>query len=176
MEENLEHSDWLKGIKETGFTTPSNYFDGLNESIQAKLALENLRESVGETGLSVPDGYFEQLQTRILAQTTGISLRKPEPALLRLWHSKMLKYASAACFVIVASIGTLYYNQQPEQKPAVLTEEMATEQMLYDIDEELIIEHIENNSASLPKVSASEVAMESYILNNYSQNELVTDF
>lgn len=175
MEENLEHSDWMKEMKDTGFTTPSNYFEGLNQSIQAKLSMERLKVSVQEDGFTVPTGYFEQLQSGILAKTTDIVQSRPEPKLVKLWHSKLLKYASAACFVIVAGIGTLYYNQQTEHTSVAMTEEMATEQMLYDIDEEVIIEHIEANSNQLPKASASEIAMENYILNNYSQNELVAD-
>lgn len=175
MEENLEHSDWLKG-KNTGFTTPSNYFEGLSEGIQARLAEEKLKSTVTDNGFAVPEGYFDRLQADILSKISGSSLARPEPKLLRLWHSKLLKYASAACFLIIAGIGTLYYNQQPEAVAVSMTEDMATEQMLYDIDEDVIIEHIETNAALLPKATASEIAMENYILNNYSQNDLETDF
>lgn len=175
MEENLEHRDWMEGMKDAGFTTPSNYFDGLGESIQAKLSVEQLKDKVSESGFAVPSGYFDQLQDSIMSKTTGTTRIKAEPKLLRLWHSQLLKYASAACFVIVAGIGTLYYNQQPEQLSASLKEEMATEQMLYDIDEDVIIEHIEDHTVQLPKTSDAEIALENYILNNYSQNDLVTD-
>ena len=57
-----------------------------------------------------------------------------------------------------------------------MTEDMAMEQMLYDIDEEAIIEHIETNPELIQKATASELAMENYILSNYSQNDLETDF
>jgi len=176
MEENLEHSEWLKGMKNTGFTTPSNYFEGLTEGIQARLAEEKLKSVVTEGGFVAPEGYFTQLQADIISKTSGSSKAKPEPKLIRLWHSKMLKYASAACFVIIAGIGTLYFNQQSDTGVSPMTEDMAMEQMLYDIDEEAIIEHIETNPELIQKATASELAMENYILSNYSQNDLETDF
>jgi len=172
MEENLEHSDWMKGIKETGFTAPSNYFDQLNESIQAKLVTERLKTAVPTTGFTIPANYLERLQEEILTKTTGETARTEKPKIVRLWRSDLLKYASAACFVIVAGAGIYFNDNEPVVKANTNYTDAATEQLLFDIDEDVIIEHIESNFKNEQKPSASEAALESYILNNYSQNDL----
>jgi hypothetical protein len=176
MEENLEHSEWMKGIKETGFTTPSNYFEELNDSIRVKMVTERLRAAVHSDGHTVPPNYFEQLQSDILAKTTGRTATvSGQPKIVRLWCSNVLKYASAACFVIIAGMG-VYFNTN-EQKVTQNNNytDAAAEQMLFDIDEEVIIEHIEANYKDQQKPTATETALENYILNNYTQNDLTTN-
>ncbi|HKG07312.1 MAG TPA: hypothetical protein VKB19_12670 [Pedobacter sp.] len=172
MEENLEHSDWMKGIKETGFTVPSGYFDDLNTGIKARISAERLRNVVQETGYDVPDGYFEKLHTTILTKTTSQSVSDTKPKVVRLWRSNILKYASAACFLIVAGAGIYFNYNQPATINGIGYTDAAAEQMLFDIDEEVIIEHIEANYRDEQKPTATEEALENYILNNYSQNDL----
>jgi len=173
MEENLEHRDWMKGIKGTGFTTPSNYFEELNEGIKARISVERLKSAVSNDGYVVPAAYFEQLQSKILARTTGLEaehVRKPK--IFRLWRSGLLKYASAACFVIMAGAGIYFNINQPGTVQMASHSDIATEQMLFDIDEDVIIEHIEASSKDDQKPGTSQTALENYILNNYSQNDL----
>ncbi|WP_285058656.1 hypothetical protein [Pedobacter ginsengisoli] len=172
MEENLENSEWMKGIKEAGFTTPSNYFEELNDSIRARMITERLRASVPVDGHTVPPNYFEQLQLNILAKTAKQITASRQTKIVRLWRSNVLKYASAACFVIIAGMGVYFnINEQKATQNNNYTE-TATEQMLFDIDEEVIIEHIEANYKDQQKPTAKETALENYILNNYSQNDL----
>ena len=157
---------------ETGFTIPENYFAGLTERINARVFLEQIKDNdAADGGYIVPTGYFEDLTSAILSKTTNENGRS-EKKVVKLWHSKMLKYASAACFLLIAGAG-LYFNTQSDQKQVVNYTEMTSEQMLYDIDEEVIIQHIEANQA-VPATSASDAELENYILNNYSQNDLVT--
>ncbi len=172
MGENLENNEWVKGDfpGETGFTTPDNYFAGLTERINARVFMEQMKSTApANGGFRVPAGYFEDLTSAILAKTTNENAL-PQRKIVRLWHSKLLKYASAACFLLIAGSG-LYFNIQ--QQP-VNYADLAAEQMLYDIDEQVIIEHIEANQATQPKSSAADAELENYILNNYSQNDLVT--
>lgn len=175
MEENLEHSEWMKGIKETGFTTPSNYFEELNDSIKAKVFTERLRSAVPNDGYTVPAGYFAQMQSNILTKTTGETAKQMQPKIVSLWHSDLLKYASAACFVIIAAAGIYFNGNEQAATQKANYADAATEQMLFDIDEEVIIEHIEANYKDQQKPNASETALENYILNNYTQNDLTTN-
>jgi hypothetical protein len=176
MEENLENSEWMKGIKETGFSTPSNYFEELNDSIRIRMVAERLRSAVPLDGHTVPPNYFEQLQSNILARTTGQTMAlKQQTKIARLWRSNILKYASAACFVIIAGMGIYFDTHEQRTTQPNNYGDAATEQMLFDIDEEVIIEHIEANYEDQQKPTAKETALENYILNNYSQNDLTTN-
>ena len=171
MGENSENRAWVKGNfpEETGFTTPENYFAGLNERINAGVFLERIAAAASSNGgFEVPQEYFANLSSAILAKTVNETVVH-QTKIVKFWHSKLLKYASAACFILIAGAGFYYNNQQTVTYP-----DMDTEQMLYDIDEHVIIEHIESTQVTQPKSSAADVELENYILNNYSQNELTS--
>jgi hypothetical protein len=135
---------------------------------------EVLKRFPATAGFSTPDQYFEKLQSRILAQTAGETAPVRPSKIIRLWHSGLLKYASAACFILVAAFG-FYLNKQSYQPVAATTAEIANEQMLYDINEQDIIDQIEGTVATEPKNNASNAELETYILNHYSQSELSSE-
>ncbi len=150
-----------------GFEVPHLYFEGLVESIETKTLLETLKTTGQE--YNVPVNYFKQSKAAIVAKTTGVGQKSK---IVRLWHSKLLKYASAACFVIVAGLG-VYFNQAPTVQH-VNNADMATEQILFDIDEDVIIEHI--SAPEINKVSNDQTALENYILTNFSSADLTTNY
>ena len=83
-----------------------------------------------------------------------------------------MKYASAACFVVLIASGLYLNNQNTVQN--LRNSELANEQMLYDIDESVIIEHLEE-SQNVTTSSASDTEMENYILNHYSSSDLTNN-
>jgi len=175
MGNNIENEEWreeaptLSGLQKSGdFSVPLNYFEELSANIQAKAALENLKAIANENAFEVPDGYFDQMRSDILAKTQAPS------RIIKLWHSNLLKYASAACFVLVAGLGVYFNQEQPQQ--AVNYADIATEQMLFDIDEDVIIEHIEGANSVSQQVTADQADLENYILTNFSTTELTAEY
>ncbi|KIO76683.1 hypothetical protein TH53_13475 [Pedobacter lusitanus] len=164
-------SELREAIPVAGFTVPEQYFDHLQDHILAETAASRLQNLPKTEGFHTPDLYFQKLQASILAKTTGTDLPlKREPKLIRLWHNDLIKYASAACFILVTAFG-LYLNQQnfnAENRAA----DMASEQMLYDINEQDIIDHIEGNNVDIQNDNTANADLETYILNNYSQSDL----
>jgi hypothetical protein len=153
-----------------GFTTPEHYFSELTEEISAGVAMENLKGLTSSDQYTVPTGYFGQLQNNIIARTSA----KQQTPVLKLWHSSLMKYASAACFIILSTTGFYFYQQHtPVLKTAY--NDLPTEQMLYDIDEDVIIDHIKDNNLQQAKAPATDVALENYILSNYSQSDIASD-
>jgi hypothetical protein len=165
----IQQSVFLAGLgqkENQGFKVPENYFEHLSEEIESRIAVANLKALHVEEGFDVPANYFEALQAKIISQTTAA---KPQPKVVKLWHSDLMKYVSAACVIVLMASG-LYLNQQYELKEARTTE-LATEQVLYDIDESVIIEHLqESQHASVSTASDAEV--ENYILDNFSSQDL----
>ena len=163
--------DRLKAqVPSDGFTTPEHYFSELRDQITAGVALENLKALTVSEGHTVPAGYFEQLQNNIIAKTAA----KQKTPVLKIWHSSLMKYASAACFIILSTTGFYFYQHHtPVLKTAY--NDLATEQMLYDIDEDVIIDHIKDNNLQQAKAPATDVALENYILSNYSQSDIASD-
>lgn len=160
---SLMHKD------DQGFTVPQGYFEELGANINAKIALDQFKTLVNNDGFKTPTNYFDNLNAKILSKTLAL---KPEPKVFKLWSSDLMRYAAAACFILITASG-LYLNQQNNLKQN-RNIEIASEQMLYDIDESVIIEHL-IESQSLTSVSPSDTELENYILNHYSTNDLTND-
>jgi hypothetical protein len=158
---------------QTGFHTPENYFKELNENINSEILKEKIKSAVPEEGYIIPVNYFEQLKSNILDKT--VNETKQPAKVVRLWRSSILKYASAACFLILSTIGFYFYQQQQQNSSKIAYSDLATEQMLYDIDEQVIIDHIQANDLQQAKPSATEVELENYILNNYTQSDIASN-
>lgn len=149
----------LSSSTNEGFSVPNTYFETLTEQIATQVALQ--QNNSNHDGFNVPAGYFENLQPKIVAKTS-----QKQTKTIRLWASDFSKYTAAACVILVSAF-VLFLNQQVQIK-ATNAAEFANEQLLYGIDETVIVEHI------LDKNSASETPadLENYILTNFSTREL----
>ena len=172
LPEHIHQAIYLENLKtalpEDGFKVPESYFEELSTAIEAKLAAARLKDMVPNEGFALPGDYFNQLQSRISEKTTN-----KETKIIRLWHSKLLKYTSAACFVLISAAGIYFLPENSTGKAT--SAELANEQMLYDIDENTIIEHIESNSLKAESPAVADADLENYILSNYSQNDIASD-
>lgn len=179
---NTVYTEKLKeAIPVHGFSVPEQYFSTLKARIVIETGIGILQALPEKDGNTIPDGYFQKLQANILARTIEESATetievvpvKEKSRIVRLWHSDLLKYASAACFILVTAFG-LYLNQQNFKQESALAE-MANEQLLYDIDEQDIIDHIDRNTPEIQKAAVKNEELETYILNNYSQSDLASE-
>lgn len=155
------------------FTVPENYFEQLNRDIQTRIAEEKLRALTDGKGFIVPDLYFEQLSSRIETRLTPEQEEKAVKV-VRLWNNDLFKYATAACFVLLTAFG-LYLNNRPTATP-VMSADMASEQFLLDMDEQLILEDVGGMQLLQASTTASEQELETYILSNYSSNEIAANY
>ncbi|MFD0751445.1 hypothetical protein ACFQZS_14940 [Mucilaginibacter calamicampi] len=83
-----------------GFEVPAGYFENLSSQIQSRVFVEETL-SADET-FTVPDGYFEQLNAKILNKTVTQEVVQRKVGVVRLMRSTAFKYATAACFLLVA--------------------------------------------------------------------------
>ncbi|MFD0939436.1 hypothetical protein [Pedobacter boryungensis] len=148
-----------------GFTVPQNYFEELGTEIESRIAVDQLYELAKSDGFKTPANYFDKLNADILSKTSG-TVQKTK--VVRLWQTDFMKYAAAACFILLTASG-LYFNQQNTLQEN-RTSELASEQMLYDIDESVIIDHIQESQTA--STSASDTEMENYILDHFSSSDL----
>lgn len=158
-----------------GLNVPEDYFTTLASNIETTIKLSQAIKP--QSSFEVPKNYFSELQEKLEARTSEF---KPEvkPRVIKLWRTNLIKYATAACLLLVSSFGIYYYNQQPVKSNAETSEqaEMANEQMLYNIDEGTIIQHIDSENAIEDKnVSTKDTEVETYLLNHYTANELAQD-
>ncbi|WP_443946196.1 hypothetical protein ACJVDH_03535 [Pedobacter sp. AW1-32] len=173
---DIHSSVFLEQLKEKTkrehFDIPENYFEELTERILIQISLLEKRNAQQAFGL--PEHYFDTLQSRIQAKIAA-ETPKSEAKVVKLWSSRMIKFASAACFLIIASFGVFFYQNNSSTVPNVAERvDLGNEQILYDIDEGMIIEHLEaqQTTTNTNKISASDTEMENYILSNFSSNDL----
>jgi len=160
-----------KTIK-NNFEVPPHYFEGLTEQIQTRIALSEMPKA--ENTFTVPENYFDTLQSRITDRIAA-SEPKKEAKVIPLWRRNIVKYASAACFLLMASFSIYFYQNSTNTVQQVQSAETVNEQMLYDIDESTIIDHLETQNATSSNTkttSASDTEMENYILSNFSSSDL----
>lgn len=155
----------LQEIESSGFNVPENYFETLATQITSRVALEQFKNEDSQ-GFVVPNGYFENLQQNITAKTVDTKNVKKT---VKLWHQPLFKYAVAASLVIVSTTG--WFASKQYQNKQLRKTELAREQLLYDIDESVIIEYVqESQNTKTANVTDSE--MEDYILDNFSTTDL----
>lgn len=152
----------LQKREDNGFIVPSNYFDKLEAQIKSRVSLAQFTDNEQE-GFIVPNGYFEKLQDRIKEQTTE------SKKTIKLWHQPLFKYAVAACLVIASTTG--WFANEHYQNKQLRKTELAKEQMLYDIDESVIMEYMQE-AQNVKTASFTDSEMENYILDNFSTSDL----
>lgn len=169
LQQRINQSVFLAELdqqKNHGFTLPESYFEKLPSQITGLISISTLQELVPNDGFDVPANYFEQLSNQINKKVHA----KPVPKIIKLWRSSGLKYASVACLFIIVGAG-LYLNDQHQLKDAANVE-LANEHLLYDIDENVIYEHLQESQSASSKEVANDAEMENYILTNFSSSEL----
>lgn len=169
-------SEMKNEIPDPGFSVPRDYFSTLGERIAIGALGPDSGSLPGLTGFGTPEHYFDNLKSKILSKTVDEKTSDIGPEripstsrIIRLWHSGVLKYASAACFVLISAFG-LYLNQHYANEAT--SNDIANEQVLYDISEQDVIDHVQGTNAEEQKNIPSNAELETYILNNYSQNDL----
>lgn len=164
LEERINQSVFMSSLQKSehsGFNVPENYFYELEGPINSKITLAQFTEET--SGFKVPDGYFDKLQQSIEAKTIGSTKT------VKLWHKPLFKYAVAASLVIVSTTG--WFANQQYQNQQLRKTELAKEQLLYDIDESVILEYVQE-SQNVKTANVTDDEMESYILSNFSTSDL----
>jgi len=165
LNERINQSVFISSLERNeqgGFHIPENYFESLENQITSRIALEQFKDG-NQEGFAVPNGYFEKLQQNIAAQTTE------KKKTVRLWNQPLFKYAVAACLVIASTTG--WFANEHYQSKQLRKTELAKEQMLYDIDESVIMEYMQE-AQNVKTASFTDTEMENYILDNFSTSDL----
>lgn len=165
LEERINQSVFINSLQKNegaGFTVPTNYFETLENQITSRVSLEQLKDGK-QDGFAIPNGYFEKLQQSIAAQT--VEKKKA----VQLWHQPLFKYAVAACLVIASTTG--WFANEHYQNNQLRNSELVKEQMLYDIDESVIMEYMQE-AQNVKTANFTDSEMENYILDNFSTNDL----
>jgi hypothetical protein len=109
LSDNIQSRIAVETAMEAGeaFEVPGGYFENLSSQIQSRVVVEEAL--AGEQAFTVPEGYFEQLNAKILNKTVTQEAVQRKSGVIRLMRSTAFKYATAACFVLVAGASFLLW-------------------------------------------------------------------
>ena len=163
----------LNNIKNTGFKTPDNYFDAVEENIMNAIMQENNGSLSKETGFKTPDNYFDAIEEVIIDKIET----KTTPKVIQLFSRKNLLYVSSIAAAILLLFNLSLFDKEitwdsldiQTVENYIIDEgidsyELATLLMDEDFSE---IEFIEQN--------ITDEALENYLLDNLDLEELMIE-
>ncbi|MBE9490515.1 MAG: hypothetical protein IMY67_09505 [Bacteroidetes bacterium] len=87
----------LNNIKKTGFKTPGNYFNTVEDNIMNAIKQENNHNISKETGFKTPDNYFETIEDAVLNKLN----KKDNSKVIKLFSRRNLIYASSIAAAVL---------------------------------------------------------------------------
>ena len=110
MNNDLKHSEAFirsKIGKHTGFSTPKNYFNGIEENLFVELSVKKLPK---KKSFEIPSNYFEKLEDVIL---TKVSSETPKETKVISFSKRVLRFVPvAAAASVLLFIGINYFTLQ----------------------------------------------------------------
>jgi hypothetical protein len=106
---NSENYISKKTGNKTGFSTPTDYFNNLEDVIATRISEENFTK---EIGFEVPDTYFNNLEDIILAKVS--SEKETKIISFKDRVLKLIPYAAAASIVLFIGLNSFVFNTDKE--------------------------------------------------------------
>lgn len=123
MENEIKHSVAYistKTGKKPGFSTPSNYFDNLEEDISIKISEENF---IKKTSFKVPDTYFSGLEDNILAKVSSEEKKETKVISLKDRVLKIIPFAAAASIALFIGLNSYVFKTENTSNLDILTDD-----------------------------------------------------
>lgn len=163
----------LNNIKNTGFKTPDNYFDAVEDNIMNALKQESNLNLSKEVGFKTPDNYFDNLENAIFNKIETENTTK----VIKLFSKRNLIYASGIAAAIVIMFGVFMNNNDASNLE--LDYEMVESYILnqdissYEIALLLTEEELSNINLEIMDEAFNNEDMEDYLLENVNLEDIL---
>ncbi|PQB04601.1 hypothetical protein [Aureitalea marina] len=114
---------------EHGFKAPTDYFDSLEERLDALMGPESFPD---KTGFDVPSGYFDQLEDRVMQQLENDD-SAPQPQVIPLYRRNSFRIVASVAALIVLALLVI----RPGSVPAIEIQDIDLTQIETYIEEEM---------------------------------------
>lgn len=168
MSKEKQHIDSIfNGSKiSTGFTTPKNYFDGIESQVSTKIFEESLPK---QTGFTTPKNYFDDLDETLHV----VAKKKTKVISLRTIILQFMPTAAAACILIFVGLNYLNGNSKELSSEEISSWFENNINSVTEYDLELALSNIDINDVSI--VSALDTDEIETYLNNEDTATLLND-
>jgi hypothetical protein len=151
MENELKHSVLYinnKVGKKTGFSAPTDYFDNLQDSIQAKLAEESFSK---KSAFKVPENYFDTLEDSILTKlveenfSNEKAFKVPENYFDDLENNVLQRIASEEKETKIISFKERIFKMIPIAAAASIILFIGLNSFVFNTNDEITLDSLSNN-------------------------------
>ncbi|MDN3665737.1 hypothetical protein ACFFU1_17305 [Algibacter miyuki] len=161
----------LHNINDSGFKTPEDYFNNLEDRVLSNI---KLNEAVSDPGFKVPDHYFDSLENKILNQVSEKETTKVIP----LFNRKNLLYVSSIAAAVLLLFNLSIFETQSDWdnidletvENYIITENLGSEEIA-----SLLLEDGDISEESFSDIEFTDEAVEGYFLENTSVEDLITN-
>lgn len=164
----------FKHTKQTGFKTPSDYFNNLEEAVFDKLNAKSNLDSIDNPGFGVPNDYFSTFESKVM---DTIKNDEKETKVVSLLSRRNLLYMSgiAASVVLMFSIFVNKTETVTDELDYELLANYIIEQNVssYEIATLLTEDEITNINSEITQEAFNEDDMEAYLLENVDFENII---
>lgn len=162
----------LKNIKSTGFKTPKDYFDGLEDAVFHKMSTEKIQEAIDDHGFAMPENYLEGVENSVLAK-----LDQDSTKLISLLSRRNILYVSGVAAAIVLMF-TLFLNKETqtiEDLDQNLVENYLLDQDIssYELASLLSDEELTLINDNIMQEVYDDDSLEDYLLENVNLEDII---
>ena len=165
-------SDKFKHIKKTGFTTPKEYFNSIEDSVFDALKTDDLLKDVNDPGFALPNDYFDNIEDTVLAKLESNDVNK----VISLWSRRNVLYLSgiAAAIVLLFSV---FINQSSsiEDLDLDLVENYILEEDIssYELASLLTEDELSSINLEIMDEAFTDEEMTDYLLENIDIEDII---
>ncbi len=163
----------LNNIKNTGFKTPDNYFNAVENNIMNAIKQESNLNLSKETGFKTPNNYFDSIEDAVINKIETKTTSKVIP----LFSKRNLIYASsiAAAILIMFSIYLNKDNDILEEIEYEIVENYILNQGIssYDIASLLTEEELSYINFEIMDEAFNNEDIEDYLLENANLEDII---
>lgn len=152
----------LKNIKASGFKTPENYFEGVEDSVLNQIHLKSIEGS----GFKIPEGYLDTLDDTIIAKVS----KSNDTKVINLFSRKNLLYMSSVAAAILLLFNLSIFESKRvasfDTLDTATLENYILSEYIDSYEISSLMNNEEINEEAFIDYNFSDEHMEDYILNN----------
>lgn len=163
----------LKHIKTSGFKTPKDYFNTLEDSIMQSVKLDEQLDQLKDTGFKTPKSYFESIEDTVLK---NVSHNQEEAKVISLFTKQQWIIVSSIAASIIFMLFILSPSNPSFDSLKIETVENYIYQENYATEDlAALFSSEELSDVELTETIYTEESLETYILNNTTIEDLITE-
>ena len=152
----------LKNIKASGFKTPDNYFEGVEDSVLNQIHLK----SVEGSGFKMPEGYLDTLDDTVIAKVS----KNRDTKVINLFSRRNLLYMSSVAAAVLLLFNLSIFESKRvasfDTLDTATLENYILSEYIDSYEISSLMNNEEINEEAFIDYDFSDEHMEDYILNN----------